>query len=254
MEIIRSAAAWLTAVMVLVGAETAAVTDGAREAALSLVSPRERVRLEAALSPEWVTALPQAEGSGQMLVVAGTGGTAARVTLHEKDGRGRWHMLLSADGYVGRNGMCPDEQHYEGCGQTPIGVYGFNRAFGNAEDPGCAIPYKKVDKFDYWSGDTRPGMHYNEMVSLRDLPDLDRGASEHLIDFGAEYRYCLNISFNTQPVPGKGSAIFLHCTGAGKTYTGGCVAIPEAQMKRVMQLVEPECTVVIDYAWNLGCG
>ena len=253
MILTRSFAVWLAALMFTMGAQAQALTDAAEKAAPSLVSPRERIRLEAELSAEWVAALPQAAEAEQLLVVAAGGGSAARVTLHEKDGRGRWHMLLSAEGFVGRNGLIPDAERWEGCGMTPIGVYGFNRAFGNADDPGCAIPYKKVTKFDYWSGDGRPGMGYNRMVDIRDLPDLDRGASEHLADFGTEYRYCLNISFNAECTPGRGSAIFLHCTGAGKTYTAGCVAIPEAQMRQVMELVSPDCLVVIDYARNLGC-
>ncbi|MBQ8953969.1 MAG: hypothetical protein IJ048_07615 [Clostridia bacterium] len=55
-------------------------------------------------SPEWVTNLPQAqdEGATQLFVVAG---------------------------------LCLDEEHAEGCGQTPVGVYHFNAAFGIAADP-----------------------------------------------------------------------------------------------------------------------
>jgi len=252
MKIIRSTAALLAAVMALVGAR---MTDVCRDAAaLALASPRERLCLEAELSPDWVAALPTAAEAEQLVVVAAGRGTTAQVSLQEKDGAGRWHTLLTAEGFVGRNGLCPDELHYEGCGQTPIGVYTFNKAFGNGDDPGCAIPYVQVGRNDYWSGDVRPGMHYNELVSLSDCPGLDRSVSEHLADFGTEYRYCLNIGFNADAVPGKGSAIFLHCTHPRKSSTGGCVAIPEAEMKTLMQLVRPGCTVVIDYAENLGCG
>ena len=254
MNLTRTAAAWLAAALTLICAE---VTAGGKSAAADLpelVPPERRILLEAEYSPEWVTDLPQADGASQLLAVAATGGTGAQVSLHEKDAEGRWRVILSCGGFIGRNGLCPDGQRYEGCGQTPIGVYGFNRAFGTGDDPGCAIPYEKVTEYDYWSGDARPGMHYNEMVDIRELPGLDRSASEHLIDFGGEYRYCLNISFNAEGTPGRGSAIFLHCTGPGKTYTGGCVAIPEAQMRTVMERVRADCMVVIDYAQNLGCG
>lgn len=254
MNLTRSIAVLLAAILALLSPKLTAAAGAAAAEAKAQLSPREQLRLAAELSPEWVSSLPAAQQTEQLLIVAGQGGTSARVSLHEKDHNGQWHVLLSCGGFIGRNGLVPDAERWEGCGMTPIGVYGFDRAFGTGDDPGCAIPYKKVGKYDYWSGDGRPGMGYNRMVDIRELPDLDRSASEHLIDFGAEYRYCLNISFNAECTPGRGSAIFLHCTGRGKTYTGGCVAIPEAEMKRVMQLVSPDCTVVIDYGENLGAG
>lgn len=52
-------------------------------------------------------------------------------------------------------------------------------------------------------------MRYNEMVDITDYPDLDLTDSEHIVDY--EYQYCLNISFNEDGTPGRGSAIFL-CT------------------------------------------
>ena len=53
-------------------------------------------------------------------------------------------------------------------------------------------------------------------------------------------------------MPGAGSAIFLHCLGPNKPYTGGCVAIPQEQMIRVLQLIDPECVVVIDSLQRLS--
>ena len=95
-------------------------------------------------------------------------------------------------------------------------------------------------------------MQYNKPVDIRDYPNLDKENSEHIIDYTRQYQYCLNISYNDTSTPGLGSAIFLHCLGAFKPYTGGCVAIPENQMKVVMQNVKPNCVVVIDSLDNLG--
>ena len=207
------------------------------------------------LSPEWVRALPQAQdlGTNQMLIVAASGmdKTTCNVSMHERDEAGNWIQILSVDGYVGKNGMVFDSERKEGCGKTPIGVYHFNKAFGIADDPGCAIPYVKVTKDLYWSSDMRDGMHYNEMVSIKDYPDLDKKNSEHLIDYTKAYQYCLNISFNDECTPGRGSAIFLHCTGNNK-YTAGCVAVSKDTMVKIMKCVDPECLVVIDTKANLG--
>ena len=209
---------------------------------------------EAADSPAWVTKLPAArdENVTQLFIVAGLGmdKTTATVSMHVRDENGGWKQLFTTPAFVGKYGMCLDAEHKEGCGQTPVGTYSFNKAFGIAEDPGCAIPYVRVDEDTYWSGDAREGMHYNEMVDIKDYPDLDLTDSEHIVDYAYEYRYCLNISFNEDGTPGRGSAIFLHCFGTLKPYTGGCVALPEYIMKQVMQRVQPDCVVVIDTLEN----
>ena len=72
------------------------------------------------------------------------------------------------------------------------------------------------------------------------------------MDYTYQYQYCLNISYNEAGTPGLGSAIFLHCLGPFKPYTGGCVAIPKDQMITVMQNVREDCVVVIDSLRNLS--
>ena len=208
--------------------------------------------LQTADSPEWITALPAAREAEQLFVVAGIGmdKTTAFISMHQKDADGNWKQILSTPGFVGKNGLCPDEDHKEGCGQTPAGIYHFNRAFGIAPDPGCAIPYFQVNENTYWSGD--PDRQYNRMVDIRDVPDLVMDDSEHIVDYEYQYQYCLNISFNEDGTPGRGSAIFLHCLGPAKPWTGGCVAVPENIMKLIMRNVREDCVVVIDTLENLG--
>ncbi len=195
-------------------------------------------------SPEWVTKLEQAKDVEQLFVVAGIGETTAYVTMHQKDADGTWKEIITTPGYIGKKGLGKTK---EGDAMTPVGTYHFNFAFGNNEDPGCtAFDYHKVTEDDYWSGDVREGYHYNEMVSIKDLPDLNTGDSEHLIEYPVHYQYCLNISWNEDGTAGKGSAIFLHCLGPQKPYTGGCVAIPVDKMITVMKTVDKDCVVVID--------
>ena len=90
------------------------------------------------------------------------------------------------------------------------------------------------------------------MVSIKDYPNLNTDDSEHIVDYQYEYQYCMNISYNEEGTPGKGSAIFLHCLGDRKPRTGGCVAVPEEQMYYIMQHVDPDCVVVIDSMESLG--
>ena len=201
-------------------------------------------------SPSWVSELPAAQDASQIFVVAGVGGTTAYVSMHEKTEDGEWKEILSTPGFIGKYGMGKTR---EGDALTPVGTYHFNAAFGIADDPGCtAFPYHKVTDDDYWSGDQRDGYHYNEMVSLADIPDLDTENSEHIKDYVNEYQYCLNISWNEEGTAGKGSAIFIHCLGAWMPYTGGCVAIPQDKMITVMRHVREDCVVVMDYYENIS--
>ena len=199
------------------------------------------------VSPDWVGKLDAAGDAKQMLIVAAfsADATDAWISLHEKQSDGSWHMVMTSPGFIGKNGLGKTR---EGDAKTPVGIFHFNRAFGIADDPGCAIPYVKVDQDTYWSGDPRDGYRYNELVKLKDLPglDLESGDSEHIIDYPYHYQYCLNISYNEEGTPGLGSAIFLHCLAPAKPFTGGCVSIPEDHMRFVMQKVDGSTAVVID--------
>lgn len=228
----------LTALLCLTGC------DGAKNSGGTDIAAAEYKGIDVA-SPDWVGKLDAAGDAQQLLLVAAYGqeSVGAWVSLHEKQSDGSWHMVMTTPGVLGRSGIGKTK---EGDGKTPQGVYHFNRAFGIADDPGCKIPYVKVDDDHYWSGDYREGYHYNELVSLKDYPELDVENSEHLIEYVYHYQYCLNISYNEECVPGVGSGLFLHCLGPARPFTAGCVAIPEEHMKYVMRHVDENTVVVIE--------
>ena len=125
-------------------------------------------------SPEWIGKLDAAANSEQVFVVAAFSETAtdAWISLHEKQDDGSWHMVMTTPGFIGKNGLGKTKA---GDAKTPVGEFHFNRAFGIADDPGSKIPYVKVDGDTYWSGDGQEGHHYNEMVDIKDIPDLGDG-------------------------------------------------------------------------------
>jgi len=214
-----------------------------------LPMPGEAGQSKEILSPEWVTALPAAAKTEQLIVVGGVGKTTAWVSMHQKDHKGIWHQVMTTPGLIGRAGLGKVK---EGDGKSPVGSFRFNKAFGIARDPGCAIPYTQVDNNTYWSGDERPGMQYDRMVDIRNYPGLDKDNSEHIIEYTEHYQYCLNINYNRFRTPGKGSALFMHCFGPNKPFTGGCIAVPKDKMRYVMKHVQPDCLIVIDSLENLG--
>ena len=200
-------------------------------------------------SPAWAAKLGEEQKAEQIFIIAAFGETTAWVSMHEKDETGTWKMIMTTPGFIGQKGL---GKIREGDRKTPAGIFHFNRAFGIADDPGCTIPFVKADDNTYWSGDGRTGKHYNELINLCDCPDIDTKASEHIVDYQTEYQYAMNISYNEKGEPGLGSAIFLHCLGSRKPYTGGCTAIPQDKMIFVIKHVRPECVVVIDTMENLG--
>lgn len=174
----------LTALLCPCAAAEAADTDEADAGGAALLTPRELLGLEAEPSPAWAAAVAEQTGAEQVFIVAAHEKTTAWVSMHEKDENGEWRMILSTPGYIGRSGL---GKQREGDGKTPVGVFSFNRAFGIAEDPGCAIPYVQADEDTYWSCDQRRGMRYNELVSLEECPQLDKTVSEHIVDCVYEF-------------------------------------------------------------------
>lgn len=155
----------------------------------------------------------------------------------------RWKKITDSGGYVGRNGI---GKVMEGDEKTPRGLYTLDEAFGTKaglED--FKVPYLQVDDGYYWVGDNA-SPYYNTMVDIRKVGNIfDTAASEHLSTCGGKaYHYCMAVGYNKERTPYKGSAIFLHCTdGPG---TAGCIAIPEADMVKVLQNVLQPAYILID--------
>ena len=200
-------------------------------------------------SPEWVTKLDAAKDAEQLIVVAGVDKTTAYVTMHEKDKDGKWQQIISTPGFIGLDGL--GDANINDC-YTPVGTFTVGQAFGLADDPGCPMGYTKVDDSYYWSGDAREGMEFNKLVSTKDLPDLDTKESERISDFDYAYQYCLDMGYNTECEVEKGFAFLMHCFRINRTYTGGCVAVPENIMKFILQHIEKGCKITIDSLKNFG--
>ena len=199
---------------------------------------------EAQPSPAWVADLPEAAETGSLIVVDITVGSNAVLTMHEKQADGTWMQTVDEAAFIGKNGPGKEK---EGDLKTPLGTFGFNAALGIHDDPGCAIPYTKVDDTYYWDADSDSD-RYNTLVTTNEYTDFNKDESEHIIDFKNAYQYILNTTYNDDGTPMKGSAIFLHCYREERTYTGGCISIPFEQMEYVMKHVQPDSRIIIRMA------
>lgn len=234
----RLAAYAVAGMMALAGTVTAQAESGG-PGAIKPIEQAEK-KMESGID---IARLKAAQGADQVIVVVGTGMDSAKVHVayFTKAEDGSWSEDFYVPGYCGYNGMATDKR--EGDRRTPVGTYGFTSAFGILQDPGSILPYKALDEYDYWVDDSA-SEYYNQMVSAKTTPVTWKSA-EHLIKVNPCYNYSIALDYNAACIPGKGSAIFLHGLHPTKTWTEGCIAIPESNMKTLVQQVDGETRIVI---------
>jgi L,D-peptidoglycan transpeptidase YkuD (ErfK/YbiS/YcfS/YnhG family) len=156
---------------------------------------------------------------------------------------GHYAQVFAAEvANVGVNGVRPTR---EGLGRTPVGVFTLTQAFGNQPNNGTRLPYRYVDRSDWWDEDPA-SPHYNQLVVSTVSPG---GNSENLYDAGEAYAHAVVINYNVNPVvKGAGSGFFLHVSFGAPTE--GCVAIPLGDLDRVMRWLNPSSRPVI----SIGVG
>ncbi len=173
-------------------------------------------------------------------------GTGCDFYAYEKKGRAL-SLAWKTEGYIGRSGITDPANRIEGDGSSPAGVYTLGECFGIKDAPeNMSLPYTVVDDDDYWDGDSASPT-YNQHVKGSEMPESWKASSsEHLIDYVTAYNYCAMVNFNVDPaVPKKGSCIFLHCTSPGSASSSGCIAIPEEDMIKALQMMTENARIVL---------
>ena len=202
-----------------------------------------RADMDKADPDDWVAALPAAQSENQIMVVAATGSSAV-LSLHNKDADGNWKEIFSTKASIGKNGIGKSK---EGDHKTPRGNYRFTRGFGIKRPDIVNLPYTQVDGNCFWVDDPA-SKYYNQFVNLSNV-EKDWNSAESLAGSGRSYNYALAINYNEACVPGKGSAIFLHCLPTGGA---GCIAVSEDAMVRILKETGPDCLLLIESAAELG--
>ena len=156
---------------------------------------------------------------------------------------------------LGWNGWVTAGQRLQSTGTTPAGKFSMPYAFGNRADPGTHLRYRHVDDNDVWPYEPRDPATYNIYQPYRASTSHWRtDYRERLAAYGYEYAYAVVLGFN-QPTgvhwsrtrhqyvarnpadTGRGGGIFLHVQRS--TYTAGCVAGPLADIRWVVQWLDP---------------
>lgn len=189
-----------------------------------------------------------AQNSSQIITVVSNGGSYGELVMWEKDGSGNWIEVDRVAARLGQNGMKYASEVYEMDKCTPTGIYTVTEAFGINGNPGSGVPYRELDGSEYWVDDV-DSEYYNTMQFGE--PNGRWTSAEKLTDFSGYYNYALVIDYNRWPVvPGKSSAIFLHCDMG--IYTYGCVAIPQNNLVNLLTWLNPSSNpvIILDFTYE----
>lgn len=151
---------------------------------------------------------------------------------------------------LGRSGVIAAEDKREGDGATPAGTYPLRRLWYRAdklsEEPVCALPKRLITQQDGWSDDVE-SENYNRPIPL-DSEHPPQESHESLFRPNDDlYDLIVEIGYNDDPpVPGLGSAIFLHVAREEYTPTAGCVALKKEDLLQVLAAIEPTTMMRIE--------
>lgn len=143
---------------------------------------------------------------------------------------------------VGRGGI--GEKRGEGDNITPLGIYDIAGAGYRADRmlrPFFAVPAVPIGPADIWSDDPADP-NYNQGLTARRYPF----SHERLPRPDPMYDVFAILTYNwPDPVPGAGSAIFLHNWRKPRHPTAGCVAFAPAVLFHILSTWSPRARVVI---------
>lgn len=150
----------------------------------------------------------------------------------------RGGILTMSDGRqfrcaIGRGGYALDKR--EGDGATPIGVWPFRRVYFRADRgpaPETELETHRLTETDGWC-DAPDDPAYNRHVTLPyDASHEEMWRQDRLYDI------VVVLGHNDDPpVPGMGSAIFIHLAREGYAPTEGCVALEREDLEQVLATV-----------------
>ncbi len=162
-------------------------------------------------------------------------------------------LIVSGDGYArwgGRQFRCaigpagPRRDKREGDGATPVGRFVFRQVLYRPDRvpaPETRLPVRALSPEDGWCDDPADPQ-YNRPVRLPYAARHERLWLEEAV-----YDVIVVIGHNDEPpVPGMGSAVFLHVAQPDYGPTEGCVALARDDLLTVLAEAGPEDGVLVE--------
>lgn len=150
---------------------------------------------------------------------------------------------IETEAFIGENGVTTDK--VEGDGKTLLGefelgnIYGMNSKKEIKEK--IHKEYTQINNNMYWVDDSN-SKYYNQIVDIT-KENKDWNSAEHLIEYPTQYEYFVEIKINPENIPGKGSAVFLHCSKGNKTK--GCIAVKKDIMEKIIKNIDEYTKIII---------
>ena len=138
------------------------------------------------------------------------------------------------------------DRKMEGDGGTPAGVWPLRRVLfrpDREEAPRCVLPVSPIASPDGWCDDPRHG-DYNRPVTL----PFEAG---HEVMWREDHLYDLVVVIghnDDPPVPGAGSAIFLHLASGDFGPTAGCIAFARADLLAVLAALDESSVLIVGHS------
>lgn len=173
-----------------------------------------------------------------IVVLADRYGTIRSTCLTYEKIDGNWYVVTQGEAVTGLHGFSDNRK--QGDLTSPTGKYRIPFLFGNADNPGAKLPYRKVQIGDYWVSNKTIN-EYNVWMHY-DGPDVKQRFCEYeKLWVQPLYKYAAMIDFNygENKIIGKGSGIFLHLTPHGGGGTLGCIGISETQLVKIIKWLDP---------------
>ncbi len=185
------------------------------------------------------------------MIVRVSGGKISWDGPPNTNGADGYGVTSSAPCALGRSGVVPEADKREGDGATPAGTYVFRSVLYQPEReaaPVSGLPVSAIARDDGWCDDPAHPDTYNRPVKLPHA-----GSREEMWREDGLYDIVLVIGHNDDPpVPGRGSAIFVHCAlpaeDGGLRTTAGCVALPKADLRALAAALKPGDVIEISGA------
>lgn len=144
-------------------------------------------------------------------------------------------------GTSGKGGIREDKK--EGDGATPVGVFPLRQVFYRPDKVSpfpCALPLIPLTPMDGWCDDPADPK-YNQFIKL---PYPAR--HEHLWRDDHVYDIIVVLGYNDDPpIPGKGSAIFMHLIREDHSPTEGCIALKKEDLIEILTTISKETNLCV---------
>ena len=145
---------------------------------------------------------------------------------------------------LGKGGVIAAADKREGDGKSPLGTWGIRRGLFRPDKggpPQTRLPTKALERDDGWC-DAPGDPAYNRAVKLPHPASAEQmWREDDVYDL-----VCILAHNDDPPVPGLGSAIFLHLARPGYAPTEGCVALSREDMLELLSLAKLGDAVAIE--------